>query len=63
MDRGAWQATVLGVTKSRTRLSDFHFQDWGWYIKKGSLAERFRLLWYFGFFFFPQPQGLRSSLS
>ena len=21
MDRGAWQATVLGVTKSRTRLS------------------------------------------
>ena len=23
MDRGAWQATVYGVTKSRTRLSDF----------------------------------------
>ena len=22
MDRGAWQATVHGVTKSRTRLSD-----------------------------------------
>ena len=22
-DRGAWQATVHGVTKSRTRLSDF----------------------------------------
>ena len=22
MDRGAWQATVLGVEKSRTRLSD-----------------------------------------
>ena len=22
MDRGAWQATVCGVTKSRTRLSD-----------------------------------------
>ena len=22
MDRGAWRATVLGVTKSRTRLSD-----------------------------------------
>ena len=52
MDRGAWQATVLGVTKSPTRLSDCHFQDWGWYIKKGSLTERFRLLWYFGFFFF-----------
>ena len=23
MDREAWQATVLGVTKSQTRLSDF----------------------------------------
>ena len=25
MDRGAWGATVHGVTKSRTGLSDFHF--------------------------------------
>ena len=25
MDRGAWWATVNGVTKSRTRLSDFTF--------------------------------------
>ena len=25
MDRGAWQATVHGVTKSWTRLSDFTF--------------------------------------
>ena len=25
MDRGAWQATVHGVTKSRVQLSDFHF--------------------------------------
>ena len=25
MDRGAWRATVHGITKSRTRLSDFHF--------------------------------------
>ena len=24
MDRGTWQATVHGVTKSQTRLSDFH---------------------------------------
>ena len=24
MDKGAWQATVHGVTKSRTRLGDFH---------------------------------------
>ena len=25
MDRGAWQTTVHGVTKSRTRLRDFTF--------------------------------------
>ena len=25
MDRGAWQATVHGVAKSRTRLSDFTY--------------------------------------
>ena len=25
MDRGAWKATVHGVTKSRTGLSDKHF--------------------------------------
>ena len=25
MDRGAWQATVHGVKKSQTWLSDFHF--------------------------------------
>ena len=25
MDRGAWQATIHGVTKSLTRLNDFHF--------------------------------------
>ena len=27
MDIGAWQATVHGVAKSWTGLSDFHFQD------------------------------------
>ena len=27
MDRGAWQATVYGVSKSRTRLSDFTSQN------------------------------------
>ena len=25
MDRGAWWATVHGVAKTHTRLSDFHF--------------------------------------
>ena len=28
MDRGAWWATVHGVTKSRTRLNDQHFQHY-----------------------------------
>ena len=27
MDRGSWQATVHGVSKSQTQLSDFHFTD------------------------------------
>ena len=35
MDRGAWRATVHGVTNSRTRLSDFHFPRA--YISTGSL--------------------------
>ena len=30
MDGGAWQATVHGVTKLRTRLSDFIFTFTGW---------------------------------
>ena len=28
MDRGAWQATVHGVAKSQTRLSDFTHYSW-----------------------------------
>ena len=38
-DRGAWQATVYGVTKSQTWLSDFHVQflsNWG----KGERKKR-----------------------
>ena len=34
IDRGAWQATVHGVTKSRTWLSDFHFS---WLKKKDTM--------------------------
>ena len=26
MDRGAWRATIHGITKSQIQLSDFHFQ-------------------------------------
>ena len=29
MDRGAWRATVHGVVRSRTRLSDSHFRAFG----------------------------------
>ena len=29
MDKGAWRATVYGVAKSQTQLSDFHFDFWG----------------------------------
>ena len=36
MDRGTWQATVLGVAKSRTRLSDYHFH----YQKKKRTLQR-----------------------
>ena len=28
MEGGAWEATVHGVTKSRTQLSDFTFTFW-----------------------------------
>ena len=34
MDKGAWRATVHGVTKSRTRLSDWHF----YFCKRSSLC-------------------------
>ena len=27
MDRGAWQATVHGVTKNWAQLSDFHYEQ------------------------------------
>ena len=37
MDRGVWQATVHGVTKSRTRLSDFHFH-WTGVVSKGPVG-------------------------
>ena len=30
MDRGAWQATVQGVTESQTWLSNFHFSFFWW---------------------------------
>ena len=34
MDRGAWWATLHGVTKSQTQLSDFHFHTIRNFFKK-----------------------------
>ena len=36
MDRGAWHAAIHGVTKSRTRLSDWTELNWNiWYLSIG----------------------------
>ena len=44
MDRGAWQATALGVTKSWTRLNDFTFNI------KLSKIKRMNLSFYFSLY-------------
>ena len=48
MDRGAWWATVHGVAKSRTRLSDFTFKAVNEVIVIQSFSEL--LLWIFAQF-------------
>ena len=42
MDRGAWWATVHGVAKSQTRLSDQHFFKFG---KNGLAFQKMSLWW------------------
>ena len=41
MDRGAWEATAHGVTKSQTRLSTFtqSFLSWNTFPKKTDSAS------------------------
>ena len=43
MDRGAWWATIYGVTKSQTLLRDFHFhlilELWWWLSGKESACK------------------------
>ena len=39
MDRGAWWATVHGVTKSRTRLTDTSFRLLSWLLEPGLCHE------------------------
>ena len=43
MDRGAWQAIVHGVSKSRTRLSSFHFPFKGRFHFKKRLPARTKM--------------------
>ena len=46
MDREAWRAVVHGVTKSRTRLSDWtELKDWS---VAGRLGDKLRTWWYSG---------------
>ena len=40
MDGGAWWATVRGLTKSQTRLSDFTFTFTPWILKRVQLHSR-----------------------
>ena len=43
MDRGAWQATVHGVAKSRTRLSDYFYFLYVLCLQHSELAEEIEL--------------------
>ena len=42
-DRGAWWATVLGVSKSWTRLSKFHFTSSG--VKSNGIVPTYYAVW------------------
>ena len=58
MDRGVWWATVHGVTKSRTRLSDFSFTFYFQALEKEMATHSSVLAWRI-----PgtrEPQGLPS---
>ena len=45
MDGGAWWATVHGVTKSRTRLSDFTFTFHSYALEKEMATHSSVLAW------------------
>ena len=45
MDRGAWQAAVHGVAKSRTRLSDFTFTSHVHALEKEMATHSSVLAW------------------
>ena len=43
MDRGPWWATVRGVTKNRTQLSDYHSSPYEAMIGEMSMERRRKL--------------------
>ena len=49
MDRGDWWATVHGITKNRTRLSDFHpFTPsliYNWAFPVAQMVKRLPVMW------------------
>ena len=45
MDQGAWEATVHGVTKSRTQLSDFNFTFHFHALEKETVTHSSILAW------------------
>ena len=49
MDRGAWQATAHGVTKSWTGLSDQHFHFKWWFEKKKKTQNLIVVITFFSF--------------
>ena len=59
MDRGAWWATVHGVTKSRTRLSDFTFTFHFHALEKEMATHSSILAWKIPWT--EEPGGLQST--
>ena len=58
MDGGAWRATVHGVTKSRTRLSDFTFTFHFQALEKEMATHSSTLAWKIPWA--EEPGGLQS---
>ena len=61
MDGGAWQATVHGVAKSRTRLSDFTFTSHFHALEKEMATHSSVLAWRIPGM--EEPDGLLSVVS
>ena len=60
IDRGAWRATVHGVAKSRTQLSDFTFTFW-WSSEEVLLGSNWSTPSRKSTFFYPKPLQLQEQ--